>query len=354
MKNNHDSLSLKAWKAYGKYLPNILLTLFNFLMVSAVVFALGIAFPYTAIFMVPLFLLPFLFAVQFTLISYREGAPLSGTIFFKGFGAYFSGRFYGCYRVVMSFLKTVIVTFALTFIFSSIYFLSASKIDPSFPQVMKELSSLMQTGTIESVKTFLESNPSIVIMEETLMGFSGGVGFILFFMYITFEMVSPFMRLGFASLPSQTSSAIKKGTIKMTQGAYSKDFFKLFWFVPLILAGAFIGGVFLTRALTPQHLAFETSGGMATSFFAYLLILPYLIMGNAELYEKYKKSFSSYSLSLARNTLERLKELQRISEEDGKKLEKSLEEALKEENSKDDNENKEKDSNGSDNQEEEK
>jgi hypothetical protein len=78
--------------------------------VEAAVTALAYLASWSLYLTLPFVLIPFCFAIQMSISSYKGGAPLSNRVFFHFFGLYFSPKdpFFGVYRVFIACLKALL------------------------------------------------------------------------------------------------------------------------------------------------------------------------------------------------------------------------------------------------------
>jgi hypothetical protein len=324
------SLSQSALKLYRKDIKKDLAVTFTLLLVEAMVLALGYLSSFSLFLSIPLILIPFLFAIQMAISSYKGGAPLSNRVFFHFFGLYFnpSEPFFGVYRVWLAFLKSLLLFFALFFAIGFTFYGVANANWPDFKAAADQFASLVNTASAQEVVDYINaSTPLLLFQKCVLLGsFIPAVYFFLHSWAVC--TVNPYIRMSLVGAPARVANSIFSGGFRLIRKPFYHDYYASI-FLGIILAVLGLGSGTLLGiglGLSAERISVLALAGLAlfTAFY-----LPYFFNVIELLANRYEKDFAKYSISLAEETLSRMKEQHQVSPEDAAKFEEELRDAKK-------------------------
>ena len=312
------------------------LQLLYFLLSVILSLILAYVFPYSLILTLPLLMVPcyFAFCGSNTLISLKIKEKPS---FFKLFRAYFNGFFMGGYRILIGFLKSLIVYLVCNTVLLTIFEATLFKKYPEFNAVLEKITSSAESTSIsESVNEFNEtllSNPSLQKWIYFCSAISLTLAGIVFIYHIAKHSMK--MRRNFflkQSIPMKQFNIVERRIRKENRKFILGSYFRTTWFIQILFFLAAGGGITLSFFFLK-----EFSGAQAfviSLFLIFLVSLPffnYFAKVQDMLYEKLSKKYEHTFATMTLEFLTKYKERIGIAEEDVKKIEEILN-AQKEEN----------------------
>lgn len=312
------------------------LQLLYFLLSVIVSLILAYVFPFSLILTLPLLMIPcyFAFCGSNTLISQKiEEKPW----FFKLFRAYFNGFFLGGYRLLIGFLKSLVVYIASNTVLLTIFEATLFTKYPEFNALLEKISSASETTSIsESVNEFNETllaNPNL----QKWIYFSSAISLTLAGIVLIYHIAkhSVKMRRNFflkQSIPMKQFNIVERRIRKENRKYIFGSYFRTTWFIQILFFLAAGGGITLSFFFLK-----EFNGAQAfviSLFLIFLASLPffnYFSKVQDMLYERLSKKYEHTFATMTLEFLTKYKERIGIAEEDVKKIEEILN-AQKEEN----------------------
>jgi len=323
-----NSLASAAFVLFKKDYRKNLAASFTFLMIEIMVIAVAYAYSFSLIVTVPFLLIPFFFALQMSVSSYKGGAPLSSRVFLRFFGLYFSPStpFYGVYRVFLCLLKALGVAFLSSLLIGGVYYSIAVSVDPSFLASVDQLGSIIESGTSQDLYDFLASNGPIMLYQRVLILSSYGLGFYMFVHALSVNTLNPYVRMALQGAPSRVANGIFGGGFKEIRRGFYKEYYKSLWPGILLLVGGYLAGIGfgLVWFTDPDRLFVLGLAGSGLFTFAFI---PYLLDVVELLATRYEKNFAEYSLNMAKRTLDQLKAERQLSDKEISDMEDQLKRA---------------------------
>jgi hypothetical protein len=331
------SLSQTAFKLYQKDWKKDLTVSFTFLLVAAMVLALGYLAAWSLFLTIPLILIPFLFAIQMSISSYKGGAPLSNRVFFHFFGLYFNPNepFFGVYRVWLAFLKAFLTFWLLLFGIGLSFSGIGNATWPEFSEALKHFASLMDSGSAQEVVDYLNGSMPLLLFQKVVMLSSLLPASYFFVHSVSVCTLNPYVRMSLAGAPARVANSIFAGGFRSVRHSLYKEYYKALYLGVILLVIGLGAGVTLGSLLTlaPEQIYILALAGAALTLAFYL---PYFFNVIELLATRYEKSFADYSIHLAEQTLSQMKQEHTVSPEEAKKYEQELADAKKGKAPKDD------------------
>lgn len=327
--NPKASLTRAALRAYKTDAKKDIAVAISLLFVEAAVTALAYLASWSLYLTLPFVLIPFCFAIQMSISSYKGGAPLSHRVFFHFFGLYFSPKdpFFGVYRVFIACLKALLVCFITMMAVGFAYYGIAYAVDPSFQSAVDGLNSVVNSGSASDVTTYLEGSAPLMALETAMILSAYGAGFYMLLHSLAVSTLNAYVRMSVVGAPSRVSNAIFNGGFRTIRHPFYRAYYGALWGGIILLILGYLGGIglgFLLKISNPYTLL---ACGLGGSFFFTFLYVPYFFNVIELLAERFEKSFADYSIDLARKTLAELKKNQQLSEQEIADLSKKLDEA---------------------------
>jgi hypothetical protein len=327
-KTSAQSVGKNAWILYKQEAKKVLPTSFNFLMVFVAVMAVGLFYPLSLLVSVPFVLLPFFFAYQMSVSYLRKGSSITNRQFYAYFLSYFQMPFYGCYRVLLNFLFSLLYALGAAFVVALVYYGVAGSLDSAFISAVNELSKDISNGSIDAANTLLSNNAALLLFQQAVSIAEYTVLFLSFVAYLSFWGLSPYVRAVIEGAPARVCNAIFQGSLRLDKKAFRKDFVTSLW--PGLLleivgygAGAFVASLYWKDPLNWMAGGIAGAGLLLMPFFPYYFHVAGLLM------EKYRGTFAEYSIKLAQDTLKQLEDAKKLSEAEAEELKKNIEDAKK-------------------------
>lgn len=314
-----------------KHRRGIPMHLFFFIMFTLLSLMLAYVAPYTLLLTVPFVLAPSYFAYTSVCIARdsKQGEEIS---FFRMFKVYFSNLFFGGYRLLLGFLKSlgayVGCEMVLIFIFDATIF---SKIPGYSALAEKLVSTTDYTAVFEEYYAFITSNETMVrfTMLATLISLVFGS---LFFIQHVGKHSLKIRRNLFRKppLPSAQVTYVYKTVRREHRGELIKDYVKFAWFYQLLIVLAGAGGVCLSFFVLKNIDAFQGAIiSLALMFIVSIPLLNYISKMQDIMYLSLSRDFEETNVRLTLQLFERYKERIDISDEDLNKIKEVLEQTKK-------------------------
>ena len=113
-------------------------------LLIAAILAIDLVAPGVVVLSFPVLILPIVFAGMFQHVMLRRGENLTVLGSLRSFTLYFTGTFYGCFSVIISFLKTVLFFVIVEFFVSILASTLFQLFSPAFVQTMVYLNELLE------------------------------------------------------------------------------------------------------------------------------------------------------------------------------------------------------------------
>lgn len=311
-----ESLAKKSWQQVRENIGKILPTLLMAFMIGAIGIAVLFYDVTLTIPIVPFLIIPFVFSAMGCIASYPKGGQLSNAQFFRGYPAYYRRPYFGCYRVIWSYFKGLMLGVLIAFFIVFVIVLCLMSRDPDFLADLLYLAALSEYPSLDEFYLYLEENAAMNAFYLSMVGLLFGSVDIMFFYFLLGEAPNPFL-LNYAKGLNAKGLTMMKKQINMMGGTYRKDFWKVMWpayiALPLGYALGFMVGYFI-----PSNIQYQETLCLACSyagiFIAVILVLPYISMASSNLAEAHRPEFQKATLDMAKKAFE-FAEMQRKYQE---------------------------------------
>lgn len=303
------------------------------LFIAAILFV-GVFVSGLSIITVPLVILPFFFAMVMNHIGlrYNNQITLKGHLNFT-FG-YFRYPFSGCFRVMITFLKSIIVYAATSLFFSMIISILSSLTNiGNGDAVANQLINLIYSSetTEEQIIEMFNLDGSFTSIYLLLIYLIPLTLSVLYFIYrVFYESISIYIRVALAKAnPSFLRSAVAE-CYRSNKKTLKRDFWNLnFPLAILMLLGLLIGFICCYFFISNSMLIILPFG-FASAFLLSMFFMPFFYINLDVIYDKYEDTFRNNSVSAIKNILHRIQLNIDLTQEERKEVESSLSEMLQE------------------------
>jgi hypothetical protein len=327
MTETSPSLSRTAWALVKKEIGKIWPTGLNVLFITIAILAVALWQPLTLYFTVPFFFLSFLFAYQLSVSYIHKGSEMGNRQFLSFYSAYFRMPFLGSYRVIRNALFSFLYSLAFGLVTAFVYYLIAFNVSPAFQNDWSQLMSYVNQQQADAVNSLLSTSQALLSFQTAVALAEGIAFFFAFFFYVAFYGLSPYLRSIIMGASPRICNAIFVGGIRKARGFW-QDYFKSLWPLLLTEVVGFSLGVLVAYFLSKDY-NYWLMGGMSGALLFLMPFLPYYFEVAGLLMDKYRRSFSDYSITLAQQTLQRLEETKQMSEEEAQEIKKTIDQAKK-------------------------
>lgn len=302
-----------------------------FLTVVVMLFIILDNFGYLSIILIPLFVLPFLFAVIAISSSLDNVTYINFKLFFNYFSLYFNRKFRSSFKFLNSLMYTLLFMLVGEVVFALIGFAVVSIIDyPVFMDCINKIQVAIYDGSLLSFNSIEEfiNNPYAFNLLQIFSCVSSLPPFLIsicvFIFLISKNSFTIYLKKDVKNFDPLHINALHKQSLKGNKSFY-KDYFSLNWplFVLLVLGftiGTIIGSFFTLDALRLTIIS-SCLGFILMSFY-----LPFFFSNNEMIYKKHKKDFEAANVVLARQIINQMQRNIQLSEEQKEMLEKNLKE----------------------------
>lgn len=302
----------------------------SFFIMLAAFLILGVYQPWTYLITAPFLILPLLFAFQTSLSTLKiKGKTISWGEFFRSFAAYFSHPFYGSYRVIRSALFALLFSIFFGYVYQNFFVLIASAYWPLFQEGISELQEAIQHIDPNEIINIVNNNQALSLFYGTANIVRIGIFFFVFLHLLFRNMLLPHLKNSVRQLNNRGQNQIYQMTIRLLGNKYRGAYYKHAWPLYPLMIGGFALGSYLGTLFLSNY--FAVAGfGIAFSLLFILFYLPYHLELMDVLFAHFSNNFKSMADRLALQTLEQLKMMQRISEEQAEQLKRRIDESKRE------------------------
>lgn len=309
----------------SKY-TNLLLPLSIFAVIFILSLMLAFVSPITLILTVPFLIIPGFFSLTAITVS-PANTTKTGSLYFLLYRNYFSPFFKSGYRVIIGFLKALLVYAIISSIASTVFEYTILIHDPAYTDLINQMENLESIDSIiPTILNLVETNGSfkLFMFLTTTIAFFGG--FYMFVHHLSINSMKMYLNLSSPTpMPSSDLNLINKMTMKKIRKGFYKEYVKALWFFPIILLIGYAGGVVLGYFLIPNLDALQCSLlGVFFDFILVLFLLPYFFNVLRFIFERYRTNYIDTFIDLSMKSIEELKKTTTISEEKEKQIKEFL------------------------------
>lgn len=241
----------------------------------------------------PLAILPFLFAFYMMHLGLSYNKDLSFSGFVKFFTLFFKKPFNSSFNFWFSLFKYLIASLILEAVFGLVAYIVCSSINPtSFYQMIETFMEIMMSlEPVTDLKAAFGDNYSMYLTFINVSSIPAtAIGFIYFVYNIVFYSGSIYFRASYRNISGKFLNLVYRHTIKNVAPSYKKDFFSLEWPLFLLMCiGSIVGGTVPLLFTSNSELIMLSArvGGLLFMVF----YLPFHFPNMEALYKKYEDSF---------------------------------------------------------------
>ena len=300
-----------------------------FCIFAAICVALSLLVPFLGMIAMVLLAIPLLFGIvmQTSAIDYFEKVEFKNIVIFST--RYFHPQFSGSLRLLLSFLKSMLVELISYILILIVTGLIARGMHPAeFDEAFSQLTAFILTSSVDS-----EQFNAIMNMHNGLLAHINNIAIcgsaLVFYLTFIFHLFYNTLGVYFRTLLKPQSLMFGRSCVntalKENRRNIFKDFMYLNWpMLVLGLIGALLGG-YLSIVISKDYIYLQEFGLIGCLLFIALYFPMYLANMNA-LFDKYKFSIVLGVNSSIKKTIEKIQRSVDLSEDDRKAIEDTLQE----------------------------
>ncbi|HBM70630.1 MAG TPA: hypothetical protein DD377_04635 [Firmicutes bacterium] len=330
-----DKISFSRIK---KYPGQIFALLFVFLLIAGISIGIGLINPSFLYLTIPLTALPALFSLQVSINFLIEGRGISNKASFGFFLSYFSSQFKGCYRVVLTFFKSLLVYVVFSLIVAISYYYIAINVSPTFKESLDQVASLLQNDGFNSIEKLFENNDLLLFYH-----FSQGIPLLFSSLYfchnILLNSLNVHIRSRVGSVSPSALNSLFSFMVRSDKKLFYWSFVKRNWPGYLFYGIGFILGYLLSFFLFPNMPTFAICFALFFAIFFLCFYLPFTFISSDLFIRNNDQNIKKFFIEFSLKSLEELKKTSIFTNEqineafkNIKEVEKSLDDAKKEQN----------------------
>ncbi len=312
MKNHKAELNKYRQQArhfYGSRLPECLALCFGTLVIGgACIIVGGFGIPLLLI-SICFVLVPWLFSMQKSIYSMREGAPLANRMTFFYFGLYYR-EYFGVYRLMFHSLVTIAIFAGASIIVTPILTQIFLHVSPDFASAYSALEQAMAAGDTNSMMEIVSTNQAFLLFYGSALS----VAF-LFASYFAVHGLGVYalnvtQRQTFGNAYARTINYFFVGTRRRHRGMFLKDYYSCFFPLTIAYLVGYGVGVYLAYLIfrNSSYLpSFMPTFGILVGFIMTVFFLPYFYSVTGDMRSLYAGYFHEFSLEAAERELEQMR-----------------------------------------------
>ena len=315
----------ETWKDYKKDFGVKSTLTAMYLFILAVSLLLNILFPPTIVLTLPFVALPFTFSYMSVIcgLPISKHAPIKSLFFF--YPVYFSSIFFGGFRAILGFFKSLLISVIVTAILTIILYYAFLRIQPGFAEILKEIEAAKSIKEMETAMNhFYAFEPASLTMLITTMSgtFVGSIVFIRHCLLNSEKFCLNLMTnkpLPMKALNRLYILASHNRRKQFYKEYYGAVWYVLLWFV-LTYAGAAIVSAFIFKLDTSQSMFI----GLFVSLILLFPFVPYYFEVLKNVCLASTDDYSKASIQLSEKALVQLQKNNQLSAEDKAKIEEEI------------------------------
>ncbi len=311
-----------AFKIYKNKLPIYLAYSLMIGFIFILVLTLGYFFPLSLVLTIPLIIIPLIYGVELSITHIENNQPYSLSTLLFGYKTYFSLKAFGCYGVIIAFIKGLIAFIATYFITSLITTSIYINIDPTFSSIILEIQNTQTfEDYLEIIKNLAENKSFISASNITTM-IALLPAIYLFFHHVLVNSFKAVM--SFYAKEGETMSIFRllfKQTFKYIRKEYYKDYYASYWFIGVLIIIGYLTGALIGYFFIPNISPFQIPVlGLVGVLIVMLFFIPYIFIVMDLLFRKYQMRLYAISMDVVINEMEKYMEQNKLNEEEVKWL----------------------------------
>lgn len=342
MKMKKDSITKIGFKEARKRFVIVSLPLSFFALLTIGVLLLGFFAPISLVLTVPFIVVPSFFSVAAINTIANNPNTHESYGFFIMFRAYFSQIFRGGYKVIIGFLKSLLVFMITAIILSLLLTNLILNKDPAYVDFINKVNMMTDANQIlDEVNNFMNTNNNFKVVINVVSMSSMCTGLYMFIHHFAVNSIKyNYNFVATIPLPMSDLNVIFKHVLHKTKGKFYAQYYKAFWFLGIILIGGFAAGAllpfFFAENITTAQICIT---GIIGSFAVLLFFLPYFLNASQQMFLTQRNLYVDVLIDLSRKSLEEMKKNQAISEEKEKEIMSVIESQKIQNNDKDNDDN---------------
>lgn len=298
-------------------------------LLIAAILALDLVLPFLSAITVPLLIVPIVLSAIVQHIMLRRGQNLTVLGSLRSFSLYYTSTFFGCFSIILSFLKSLLVFLVLEFIVSSVVSTLFQIYSPAFVSTMTSFVKLIEEPEFSSadLMKLLEANGGILNIYLIVVFAPTFLITCIFFIYtISRNSLNVYLKMNLKNANMRFVKLIYSDTLRRNRFRMLKDYFLLNWPLYLLLVLGFSGGAVL-GFFWKGEINIVISCALILGMILVSFFLPFYFANNEALFEKYEPQFKLGVTNIANMMVERLQQNIELTVDEKNAIEKTLSEA---------------------------
>ena len=232
--------------------------------------------PATLFLTVPLIALPAFLGFIICNLSLRMKATRTTNIFL-GFKAYYSKLFFGVFKFISGFLKSVLVYLIFSTILLLILHFSVGMKDVSYANIISQVSNVKSNGDLTKIVEDLQENSTFIKIENISVLVSFGLATYMFFHHVlTHSFKLHFNLASSKPIPAIALNYLHKRAFPNFRKDFYNDYYSSFWLLIILYVVGYVGGALLSVFVFKQNGAQAAIISTAFGIIASVFYLPYM------------------------------------------------------------------------------
>ena len=315
-----------AWATYKETpVANWVLGLTTGLIVAAFI-AIDLAVNGISFVLFPFLILPILFSATISHVMIKTNHTVTFGSSIKAFGTYYQGTFFGCFSVIRSILKSLLIflitEMTMSFVVSSILYATNS----DFINAMNEFYKIMEENalTLDTFQNLFYMYDGILFTYICVVAFPSIYIAIMFFIYnLSRNSITIYYRMHSRNTNARYNRLVYSDVLRYQRGPMLKAYLSLNWPLFVLLAFGLAGGTVLGYFWSPDLLTMFSCGILGGAVLS-MFFLPFYFSNQEALYDSFIFQFKESTSNIAKLLMETLQENIDLSMEQKEELEKSL------------------------------
>lgn len=251
--------------------------------------------PALMVLIVPLIIIPFVFATQVAHFGLREKIVPSFRLQMRFFFAYFSLPFRGVYSILKSFLFSILTFAVLSTVFSVFANIICANIFTNFTDIQNQIMTLVNSGNSTDLVKILEENSVMLMVYMDIATLPAlFLAFLLFILMISYNSLQVYLRIKVPNLNHSYARYVYNYAKASIYGKIMSAYWALNFPLYILLVLGFAGGIGIGLLFTVEYTYLATLG-VAGSIALMIFFLPFYFSNMESIYLAYEDTFKTAS-----------------------------------------------------------
>lgn len=320
-----------TWQDYKKEFGVKSTVTAMYVFILACCLLLNIWMAATIIITIPFVVLPFTSSYMAVLcgIPVSKQAPIKS--FFLFYPLYFSSLFFGGFRALLGFLKSILISIVITAVLTIILYYAYLRGQPGFAEILQEIQNAKSVAEMQTAMDhfYAFSPANLTLNIASMVGTFFGIWVFIRHCLLNSEKMNLNLMTN-KPLPMKALNRLYLTAAHIRRKEFFKEYYGATWYVILWFIITFGGGAALSITVFKLNATQSMFVGLFVSLILMFPFIPYYFGVLRNICIASSDDYSKASIQLSERTLQQLQQNNQLTEEERKKIEEEIQHSREE------------------------